>query len=87
MMLEGRYVSGIFRVSAVGLAPIENAKITRNHFGVTNWFGGESKVAYGSQIRLRTLCEQNDRTRFILMSDVWLDDSRVKSFSLFKDFN
>ncbi|KAM3716558.1 putative DNA polymerase epsilon subunit [Dirofilaria immitis] len=39
MMLEGRCVSGIFRVSAVGLAPIENAKITRNYFGVTNWFG------------------------------------------------
>ncbi|KAM3716557.1 DNA polymerase epsilon subunit [Dirofilaria immitis] len=77
MMLEGRCVSGIFRVSAVGLAPIENAKITRNYFGVTNWFGGESTVACGSQIRLRTLCERNDRTRFILMSDVWLDDSRI----------
>ncbi|VDO39985.1 unnamed protein product [Onchocerca flexuosa] len=77
MMLEGRCVDGVFRVSAVGLAPIENAKITRNYFGVTNWFGGEGTIACGSQIRLRTLCEQNDRTRFILMSDVWLDDSRV----------
>ncbi|CAG9540657.1 unnamed protein product [Cercopithifilaria johnstoni] len=77
MMLEGRYFDGVFRVSAVGLAPVENAKITRNYFGVTNWFGGESTVAYGSQIRLRTLCERNDRTRFILMSDVWLDDSRI----------
>ncbi|VDK80783.1 unnamed protein product [Litomosoides sigmodontis] len=77
MMLEGRYVGGVFQVSAVGLAPIESAKITRNFFGVTNWFGGEGTIACGSQIRLRTLCERNDKTRFILMSDVWLDDSRI----------
>lgn len=85
MMLEGRHVGSLFQVSAVGLAPIESAKITRNFFGVTNWFGGEGTIACGSQIRLRTLCERNDKTRFILMSDVWLDDSRVKSFSLLKD--
>ncbi|VDO07644.1 unnamed protein product [Brugia timori] len=79
MMLEGRSVGGLFRVSAVGLAPVESATVTRNYFGVTNWFGGEGTVACGSQIRLRTLCERNDRTRFILMSDVWLDDSRILS--------
>uniref|UniRef100_A0A915PY53 DNA polymerase II subunit 2 n=1 Tax=Setaria digitata TaxID=48799 RepID=A0A915PY53_9BILA len=77
IMLEGRCVSGILRVSAVGLAPIESAKITRNHFGITNWFGGEGMVACGSQNRLRILCEQNDRARFIIMSDVWLDDARI----------
>lgn len=87
MMLEGRCVGGVFRVSAIGLPPFEGARITRNHFGVTNWFGGEGTIACGSDIRLRTLCERNDRTRFILMSDVWLDDSVVNFFSLLKEIS
>lgn len=77
MIMEGRCTSGVFHVSAIGLAPIESAIMTRNHFGMTNWFGGESTVAYCSQPRLRMLCERNDRTRFVFISDAWLDDQRV----------
>ncbi|VDM98855.1 unnamed protein product [Thelazia callipaeda] len=77
MMLEGRYFNGVLHISAVGLAPVENANVTRNYFGTTNWFGGEGTIACGSQIRLRTMCAQNERTRFIFMSDVWLDEERI----------
>ncbi|VDN38694.1 unnamed protein product [Gongylonema pulchrum] len=77
MLMQGRCSGGVFHVSAIGLPPTESAKITRGYFGTVNWFGGESTVAYCAQPKLRALCERNNSTRFVIISDAWLDEQRV----------
>ena len=49
----------------------------RNYFGNINFFGGPSTVAIKTSAKLRAVEEENQEAMFVILSDVWLDLSKV----------
>ncbi|KAH9505546.1 DNA polymerase epsilon subunit 2 [Bulinus truncatus] len=89
VLAEGYYEDGIFFVDAFGLPPPEKAEATRAYFGNINFFGGPSSVQVKSSERLAQIETENTDAMFVLISDIWLDNSRVmdKLNVLFKGYS
>ncbi|GFN97139.1 DNA polymerase epsilon subunit [Plakobranchus ocellatus] len=77
VLAEGWYDDGIFHVEAFGLPPPEKAETTRSYFGNINFFGGPSPIQVKTSSRLAKIEAENTEVMFVMLSDVWLDDSRV----------
>ncbi|RUS85491.1 hypothetical protein EGW08_006767, partial [Elysia chlorotica] len=77
VLAEGWYDDGIFHVEAFGLPPPEKAETTRSYFGNINFFGGPSPIQVKGSSRLAKVEAENTEVMFVILSDVWLDDSKV----------
>lgn len=51
--------------------------VSRAYFGNINFFGGPSTVQVKASARLAQILTENTDAMFVLLSDVWLDNSRV----------
>ncbi|CAL1538535.1 unnamed protein product [Lymnaea stagnalis] len=89
VLAEGWYEDGIFYVEAFGLPPPEASETTRSYFGNINFFGGPSPIQVKASNRLSQIEAENTDAMFVLISDVWLDNSRVmeKLNVLFKGYS
>ena len=51
--------------------------------GNINTFGGPSKESLKNSNKLLKYEKENDEAMIIFLSDLWLDDNKVRSISLF----
>ncbi|XP_022796492.1 DNA polymerase epsilon subunit 2-like [Stylophora pistillata] len=77
VLAEGTYEDGVFRVKALGFPPAEPGKVTRNHFGNVNFFGGPSSTSLKASAKLKAIERENHNAMFVILSDVWLDQPKV----------
>ncbi|GAB1607932.1 DNA polymerase epsilon subunit 2-like [Argonauta hians] len=77
VLAEGWYEDSVFHVTAFGFPPPEPASVTRSYFGNINFFGGPLKTCAKSSQKLLTLETENTEAMFVILSDVWLDESKV----------
>ncbi|XP_005094411.1 DNA polymerase epsilon subunit 2 [Aplysia californica] len=77
VLAEGWYEDSVFHIEAFGLPPPELAETTRSYFGNINFFGGPSSIQVKASARLAQIEADNTDAMFVLLSDVWLDNSRI----------
>lgn len=78
VLAEGTYDDKMFNVQAIGFAPAEPAKISREYFGTVNYFGGDAAKCMKTDSALKELEEQQlDDSMLVILSDVWLDDVKT----------
>ena len=77
VLAEGTYEDGVFRIKALGFPPAEPGKVTRNHFGNVNFFGGPSSTSLKASAKLKAIERENHNAMFVILSDVWLDQPKV----------
>ncbi|XP_033106348.1 DNA polymerase epsilon subunit 2-like [Anneissia japonica] len=78
VLAEGWYEDEVFHINAFGFPPAEPSDITRSFFGNTNFFGGPSATSVKVSKRLKTIEQDNDNAMFVFISEVWLDQLKVR---------
>ncbi|TRY54201.1 hypothetical protein DNTS_030465, partial [Danionella cerebrum] len=74
---SGWYEDGVLHISAFGFPPTEPSSFTRTYFGNLNFFGGPSRTAVKSSVKLQELEQQNQDAMMVILSDVWVDRAEV----------
>ncbi|CAD6191321.1 unnamed protein product [Caenorhabditis auriculariae] len=75
---EGSYDGTVLLVNEVALVPVESADVTRKELASNeNWFGGEEKLAFRCNDRLRAALIQHAEASIVFVADVFLDEDRV----------
>ncbi|OQR75128.1 DNA polymerase epsilon subunit 2-like [Tropilaelaps mercedesae] len=77
VLAEGIYDDKVFNVQAIGFAPPELAKVSREYFGSVNYFGGDAIKCMKTDSTLKELEHQLDDCMLVILSDVWLDDVKT----------
>eukprot|EP00794_Sanderia_malayensis_P000497 gene497-1143_t len=77
VLAEGNYDDSIFKITAIGFPPPEQASVTRSHFGNINFFGGPSSTCVAVSDKLKQIENENQDAMFVFLSDVWLDQPKV----------
>ncbi|PIK60349.1 putative DNA polymerase epsilon subunit 2-like, partial [Apostichopus japonicus] len=78
VLAEGWYEDEVFHVNGLGFPPPEPADVSRSFFGSLNFFGGPLPTCAKSSAKLAALEESNQDAMFVLLSDIWLDQVRVR---------
>ncbi|XP_038066807.1 DNA polymerase epsilon subunit 2-like [Patiria miniata] len=78
VLAEGWYEDQVFHITAFGFPPSEPAEATRAYFGSLNFFGGPSPTCAKSSEKLLTIEKDNEEAMFVFVSDIWLDQLRVR---------
>lgn len=77
-IFEGCYDGGVLKVNEVALVPVESAESSRKQLGSQeNWFGGDEKIAFRCNERLRAATIQHAESSIVIVSDVFLDDPKI----------
>ncbi|XP_022081483.1 DNA polymerase epsilon subunit 2-like isoform X2 [Acanthaster planci] len=78
VLAEGWYEDQVFHITAFGFPPPESAEATRAYFGSVNFFGGPSSTCAKSSAKLLDIEKDNEDAMFVFVSDIWLDQLRVR---------
>ncbi|XP_022656971.1 DNA polymerase epsilon subunit 2-like [Varroa jacobsoni] len=77
VLAEGTYDDKMFNVQAIGFAPAEPAKTSREYFGSVNYFAGDAVKCMKTDSSLKESQHQLEDYMLVILSDVWLDDVKT----------